>query len=170
VTKTAVAERIHKGILNELLDWMDSRFDGDLPTVAIAAAEKAKHEGLISGLLWDEIGARTLHQIYRLQRIALPRRQATRLIDDDKESEGADVINSGRLILYYIGGRYYNLLDMTVDELKEVAAYYEKLSKSNGFERDYLLSIAGSLKKNQIVRDVFNVESLKELRREIVNN
>lgn len=163
----AVLEKLRTNTLNDLLDWMDEKFEGDLPSIAVAAAEKAKQEGLVSGPLWDEIGSRTLHQVYRLQRIGAGRRQMTRLsvVEYDEQP-----ISGNRAILYYIGGRYYNLLDMTIPELEEVAAHYNRLVESNGFERDYLMTIAGNLSEGQFVKDVFDVDSLKELRRDMVNN
>ena len=154
-----------KSCLEDVLDWMEGQFDGDLTTTAVAAFGMVKASNMVSGPLWNEVGVRILHHLYKINRIQRPRHDATRLTGDDDDNP-----MENKVIMYYNKGRYYNLLDMTAKEVKEVAGYYDSLVKGNAYERDFLLSVADRLAEGQVVGDVFNEDGLRELRREITNN
>ncbi len=155
-------------VTEDVLEWMDNNFTGDLVATSVAAAEMVKKKRLATGPLWDEIGVRVLHHTYKVQRIHRPRHQATRLrVKAVKPVEGS---NTPRAIMYNIGRNFYNLYDLTAKEVREIAAHYDTLVKGNAFERDFLLSVADRLSGDQVVGDVFDEEGLRELRREITNN
>ncbi len=166
-----------KNTLDDVLDWMEDNFNGDLVSVSVAAADMVKKKRLATGPIWDEIGVRVLHHTYKVQRIHRPRHKATRLRSGGGGS-GSGGSGSGlgsgdsesRAIMYYIDGKYYNLYDLTTAEINEIAAYYDTVAKGNAFERDFLLSVADRLSGDQVVGDVFDEEGLRELRREITNN
>ncbi len=162
------ASEKNKQYLNDVLDWMETQFEGSILPVAIAAANRARADGLISGPLWEEIGSGVLHHLYKIKRIHRPRHDAVRLtVIKGREYR---IKRENRAIMYYIDGRYYNLFDLTAKEVKEIAKHYDTLAKGNAYERDFLLSVADRLKGKQVVGEVFNEEGLRELRREITSN
>ena len=154
-----------QSVLTEILDYMDEHFSGDLTVTAGAAAEYARNHGLAQGPLWDEIGVQVLKQVYRVQRIATSKacvRKASKM--DGIAGSNTDA----RAMWYNISGRYYNLFDLTKPEVEEVAEYYSTQAASYEFEQQFLEKVARSLKKGQKVRDVFDMDGLRELRKKLV--
>jgi len=86
---------------------------------------------------------------------------------DNCETHSVPAPTSPRSLMYYIEGRYYDLMNLTKNEVKKIASHYDKLAKTNGFERDFLLKVANKLKGKQVVKDVFDIDSLRELRRKV---
>ena len=159
--------------LKDLLDWMDDNFNGSLTELRKKAVKKAKAEELISGPLWDEIGEWTLHKLYRHHRI-IPRRNQTvkgqeqeivmnEATADDTTKKSMKTTN--RVKLYPIDGEYYDLLNLTKEQVLRIAEKYDKLAKSNAYERNFLTEIAGNLKEGQQVKEVYSIEDIRELRK-----
>jgi hypothetical protein len=160
--------------LNDVLDWMDERFDGNLHETAKAAAEMVVAEGYISGPLWYELGVGTLHRIYKMQRITAPR-QRLFTVGGQKDDEGdtqkdAEIINNAKLS--YVPGlkQYFNIFDLYKEDIEQIAAHYASLEDSNGFERRYYEAVGRKLKDKQQVKDAFTYDSLMELRSEIAKD
>lgn len=147
--------------LEMVLDWMDESFDGNLPQAATLAAEKAQKARLIRGPLWDEIGEQVLSQLYRLRRIHTQRRTAIKAQPKEEKADPSPDVYS---VWHYVGGRYYFFGDMTKQDCQEVAAYYHALSRSNAFERDFLLEIAQGMEGAQRVRDRYLPDEILKIR------
>ncbi len=152
-----------ESMLEEVLDYMDACFDGDLTTTAVSAVEYAGTNELIFGPLWDEIGVQVLKQIYRVRRIARSKGQIRKTADPVVE----DREGMAKAMWYNIDGRYYNLFDLVKKEVEEIAEYYAGQAASYAFEETFLLKVANNLKKNQKVGDVFDLEGLRELRKKV---
>ncbi len=148
--------------LDKVLDWMEESFDGNLQEAAALGAEKARQARLIRGPLWDEIGEQVLSQLYRLRRIHTQRRTAIKAQAREEEAAPSPDVYSA---WHYVGDRYYFFGDMTKADCEEVAAYYHALSRSNAFERDFLLEIAQGMEGAQRVRDRYTPDEIAEIRK-----
>ena len=155
-------------MLTEVLDYMDKLFkdfNGDLNEAARGTAKFVKENSLASGPLWDEIGVQILKQIYRVQRIAPAKASVRKQPKIERFTSGQTT--AAMNLPYNIGGRYYNLFDLTKPEVEEIAEYYANQSASYEFEYRFLEEVANSLKEGQRVRDVFDMEGLRELRKKL---
>lgn len=154
-----------KSALTEVLDFMESEFTGDLDETARHAAEFAKAKGMASGPLWDEIGVQVLKQVYRVQRIATSKANVRK---HSKVGEFTERCKEEIKAMWYnVGGSYYNLFDLTKPEVEKIAEYYSNQAASYNFECQFLKKLAGSLKKNQQVGDVYDMDGLRELRKKL---
>jgi hypothetical protein len=111
--------------------------------------------------LWDEIGEQVLSQLYRLRRIHTQRRTAIKAQAREEEAAPSPDVYSA---WHYVGDRYYFFGDMTKADCEEVAAYYHALSRSNAFERDFLLEIAQGMEGAQRVRDRYLPDEILKIR------
>lgn len=162
-----------QSMLTEVLEYMkklfEEDFNGDLNEVAREAAKFVKENSLASGPLWDEIGVRVLKQLYRVQIIGAAkasirkRPKVEHFADIPAENQEGKAMN----LPYNIGGRYYNLFDLTKPEVEEIAEYYANQSASYEFEYRFLEEVASSLGEGQRVRDVFDIEGLRQLRKKL---
>ena len=162
-----------EAILEKLLKWMDKHFDGDLSKTASLAAQKAKADGLIFGALWDEIGTKTMMNLYRLQLNA--RRRNT--LSVQKSEEGLDEWERASLIRNkpkqaewkFVPGvnRYCNILDLTKQDAILIAEHYDGLAKANAHECRFWRKVAEKLEDGQQVKDVFDLDKLRQLRKQV---
>jgi len=146
-------------VLQSIIDWMDENFT-DLNETAAAAAEKARRDGLVSGPLWNEIGAGTLRRIYKL-RMNSARQNVVNLtsgrqkpVDNQNRPQNMDKVARGKL--WFVPGlnEYFNIFDLTKKDLLDIADHYRK-------------AMAGQLKASQTVGDVFNWQGIEKIREEI---
>ena len=171
--------------LDDIMDFMDKHFTGNLTDTARNAAEKAVKDGIISGPLWDEIGIAALAQIYRVRRIRTSKRFEEGEGHDKLEDQNAHAQPTSKTSgegghpgceahirhashnspkWYHLDGKYYDLYNMTKKEVEAVADYYGGMSETYSYEKEYLMKIASQLKDKQKVKDVFDEAKLRELR------
>ena len=163
------ARDIKQGALDEVMGWMEGRFDGSIGSVAVAASRMVVKKGYISGGLWDEIGARTLHTIFR-ERMTAKRRRGLSLRTREGEATSRtdeEIAALEKSFPFYINERWYQLFDMTKEDVEQVAAYYADLAAGNAFECDFLTAVADELSEGELVRDKFNYEGLLKIREEV---
>jgi len=153
--------------LEEIMDFMEENFNGNLQEVSIMAYEKVKEKGLINGPLWEEIGTQTMKELFKKRRLHPGRRSVSRR-SEQKDAPESKARNGNAMAWWVsIDGKWYNLLDLYKEDVEELACCYDKLAKTNGFERDFYLEVASRLKSGQMVKDVFDYTSLKELRKKV---
>ena len=156
-------------VLDNVMAWMEERFEHDMGSVSREAAQMASEQGLVSGPLWDEIGGKILRSIFR-ERITSKRRQGLSLKTKEPK-EGSRTIEEMEQaecsFPYYVNGKWYQLFDLNKVEVEQVASHYNGLSQAHNFEFMFLSAVAEELGESQLVRDVFNIDGLKELRREV---
>ena len=171
--------------LDDIMDFMDKHFTGNLTDTARSAAEKAVKDGIISGPLWDEIGIAALAQIYRVRRIRTSKRfeegegqysceahrPSAQPASKTLGEGGQRTVETHKAYAshnspkwYHLDGKYYDLYNMTKKEVEAVAAYYGGMSETYSYEKEYLMKIASQLKGKQKVKDVFDEAKLRELR------
>ncbi len=161
-------------IEQHLIGWMLKRFDGtNAGELANQASKMAVKSGYISGDLWEEIGPRYLHGVFT-DSLRTSRRQALRPKAADEGSdewERSSAIQCGKpkAEFQYLPGinQWVDILNVRKSDIKRIAAAYENIAKGNAFERDFWRQIESKLKDNQVVGDVFDLDSLRELRRKI---
>lgn len=83
-----------KKIFNELLDWMQKNFKGDVEKVSKEASLLAKTKGYISGALWDEIGQRTLKIYFNEKNRFTKMLRFGELTKDEGEGESNQDVNN----------------------------------------------------------------------------
>lgn len=165
-------KKIEREALTEIMDWMDERFDDNIGSVAVAAAEMAVKQGYVSGVLWEEIGARTLHMIFR-ERMTTKRRGVLSLRTTEAQPvsrTGEEVALLEKSFPFYIDGKWYQLFDMVKEEVERVAMQYAELAAGNAFESNFLRAVACELNEGEKVRDKFNYDGIMKIRKEVANS
>jgi len=154
--------------LEEILDFMEEGFDGDLDTISKQASQKAEAEGMIYGPLWEEIGSQTMKHLFKMRRLHPGRRSISRLTEQQENKDVPAYENKNTMAWWVsLRGKWYNLLDLYKEDVEELASCYDKLAKTNGFERDFYSKVASKLENGQPVGQIFDIEALKELRKEV---
>ena len=163
--------------LDELLDWMDENFDGDLEKLKTKTFEKIKQDGIIEDL-WEEIGRQCIGYLYGSYRIRPNRKKSLKgdncenddYITKEQRQEMNEKYNNKVTVYdklsqpYYVNGRYIDILNMYKEDCLIVAKDYDERAKSNAYERDFFLNIANELKDKQKVKEVFTLDELRNLR------
>ena len=164
--------------LNNLLDWMDENFNGDLEELKADAFQKTLDDEIVMDL-WREIGENTIKDLYRLRK-NIPKRN--RFLKNDNQNSQNDIytkeyrqkmnennnnkvtVYEDGIIWYKVGNEWMDLMDMNKEECKIAADRHDKLAKSNAFERDFLMKVANSLKDGQPVKNKFARQDVINLR------
>jgi hypothetical protein len=154
-----------------LIDWMRERFDGiNAGELSKEAADLAAREGFISGPLWDEIGSKYLYRVFTEQ-LRASRRQALRPraseegLDEWERSSMADAGQVKAEFKFLPGiNQWIDILNVRKSDIKRIVSAYDNIAKGNGFEREFWRQIEGQLQEGQTVGDVFNIDSLRDLR------
>jgi len=154
-----------KVTLDAVLDFMASRFEGDLIATAAEAADYAVECGYVGGPLWDEIGVSVLKDLYRLRRIHPARRMA--YSDRQTEEEVPPPVTAALAKWKNAGSRYVQLGDMTQTDLRAAAAHHNSLTQANRLERDFYLALAEGLAEGETVKDRYTPQNLADLRKRV---
>ena len=164
--------------LNNLLNWMDGNFNGDLEELKTKAFEKTKEEGMIEEL-WDEVGKQCIGHLYGSYRIRPNRNKSLKsnnvetdnYITKKQRQEMNDKHNNKVTVYdklsqpYYVNDHYIDILNMTKEDCLIVASDYNERVMSNAFERDFFLNVADNLRDEQKVKDKFTLAELRNLRK-----
>lgn len=161
-------------LLQQMVDWMRDGFNGsNAGELANDAAKLAISEKLISGPLWEEIGPGYLYKTFTEQ-LRASRRNSLRpsaRADGTDEWERSSLIEQGKARVEFINipgtNEWLDILNVRKSDIKRITAHYQTIVDGNAFERDFWLHVDSNLKSSQRVGDVFDNESLKELRRKI---
>jgi hypothetical protein len=158
-------------LTQSLTDWMRERFDGtNAGELAAAAAEIAVEQEYVHGPLWEEIGPQYLYRMFVAQlrasrRHALRPKAAEAGLDEWEKSSVADC-GQAKVEFKYLPGinQWVDVLNVKKADINRIVAAYDNLVQGNVFEREFWKQIEAKLKKDQVVGDVFDYESLRELR------
>lgn len=156
--------------LERVYEHMRLHFDGDLSKAAEKAARWAEQEGLARGPLWDEIGARALAVLFRLDQIQPERHHpaaeritlAPRTVNPPNTRKGnlADVYAAW----CWTGSQWIQLGDMQRHHLLAAAEFHLQQAMGNARQARFYRKLAGRVPEGRRVRDVLTPEEILALR------
>lgn len=158
--------------LGRVYEHMRRHFNGDLAKAAEDAARWAEQEGLVWGPLWDEIGARALAVLFRLDQIQPERHHpagerlsmAPRSVNPPNTRKGnlADVYAAW----CWTGSQWMQLGDMQRHHLLAAAGFHLEQAIGNARQARFYRKLAERVPEGQRVRDVMTPEEILALRQD----
>tara|TARA_Y100000310_G_scaffold320997_2_gene378037 strand:- start:1943 stop:2431 length:489 start_codon:yes stop_codon:yes gene_type:complete len=152
-------------MMEELITWMHSEFDGDLTALSHRAAEYAESQGWIGGELWHEAGAVMLtfmfrQDIRRARAADSSRRAAGDVIDKVRDPSGDPVF----MEWYRCENRWLQLGQMTKKDCEFVAEHRRKIAVANQKEAEFFEALAARLRGKDRIIDRYTPEQIEALR------
>lgn len=150
---------------------MEDNFEGSLDEIVEDGIEKIEAEGWDQEV-WDEVKHNIIRTKFRKQKLSGKRRKTLKRKKEDVDEENASnlvqVNYEAQTMPYPYNGKWYDLMNLTKQEIIEISEEYDDRAKSNAFERDFLKEIAYRLDDyEQQVKEKFDYGDIRELRSEI---
>ena len=152
--------------LEKVLNYMEDNFEGNLDEIVEEGIEKIELEGWELEM-WDETKHKIIRTEFRNKKLSGKRRK-TLQGKDENINKSVQANYEAQTMPYPYNGKWYDLMNLTKQEIIEISEEYDERAKSNAFERNFLQEIAYRLDDyEQQVKEKFNYEDIRELRSEI---
>ena len=157
--------------LEKVLNYMEDNFEGDLDEIVEDGIEKIELEGWVQEV-WNEVKHNIIRSKFRKKKLAGKRRKTLHRKDETTDEENVNKVvqvnYEAQTMPYPYNGKWYDLMNLTKQEIIEISDEYDERAKSNAFERDFLQEIAYRLDDyEQQVKEKFDYKDIRELRSEI---
>jgi hypothetical protein len=159
-------------IRDDVLAWMDERFDGDLDDTVEKAVKHVRRQRLIEGPLWDEIAAFALRVMFRNRLLNAHQhlnKYPVSALPEEERPAALIVAEVGSFATWFHveGGRRVNLGDLTKADCWLIAAAHDKTARTAVVRREVFVAIAEALKPKQTIRQRFSEDELQAFTRTV---
>lgn len=181
-----------KSCFDNILEWMNSKFDGDVDKLTSETMKYVKKQKYASGPLWNEIGERAL-RLFFMERLRLKRNfgsdSSTNMNTQDRfeslpsivqkdgdcesiiimknQEKVVDTSPSSVYLEWYPNPReknsWINLGDMTKEDCLLLSQDYKERARANEEKGLFFAELAARMKDALTVKDAVSEEEIKQI-------